>query len=399
LAEITPFPHDRQAAASKPAILQIVPSLDAGGAEQGTLDVAKAIAGAGFRALVVSEGGRMENELQRLGAELIRLPAASKNPATILANIGKLEKIIRERNVALVHARSRAPAWSAYYAARRTGIPFVTTYHGIYNAKSRFKRFYNSIMTRGDIVIANSQWTAAHIRDTYEKQPRVIAVIARGLDLDLFSPERVTKERITWMRNEWQVAPGQRVVLLPGRLTRWKGQLVFIKALAELKRENRLGPVRAVLAGDEQGRVDYVEEIRKAIADGDLKSEVLIAHHVVDMPAAYGAADLVVSASTDPEAFGRVAAEGSAMGKPVIATDHGGARETVRSGETGVLIPPGDVHALAEALGHLLAAPADVLAQMGEAGRAHIAARFTVARMCAHTLDVYRKLLGSKFPE
>jgi glycosyltransferase involved in cell wall biosynthesis len=382
---------------SEPAILQVIPELSAGGAERTTVDIARALTGHGFRALVASEGGRMEHELAAAGAELIRMPVASKSPLRIWRNAGALARIIRERNVVLIHARSRAPAWSALLAARRTGIPFVTTYHGVYNARLRLKRWYNSIMARGDAVIANSQWTARHILAVHHFQPKNLKVIPRGIDLHTFSAARVGPERVQAIRDWWMATAGDRVVLLPGRLSRWKGQIVFVRAFGQLKREGRLPEgVRAVIAGDAQGRESYVQEILATIATEGVGDTVVLATHVGDMPAAYRAADIVVSASTDPEAFGRVPPEAAAMGRPVIATDHGGARETVLSGESGLLVKPNSATALADALAQLLAKTPGQLAAMGAKGRAYIEEAYTVERMCADTLALYESLVAKK---
>jgi glycosyltransferase involved in cell wall biosynthesis len=374
-----------------------VPSLDAGGAERTTIDVARALHAAGFVPLVVSEGGRMEAELNRSGAELIRLPIASKNPVTMLLNASRLAEIIRKRNVSLIHARSRAPAWSALVASRRTKIPFVATYHGIYPDSGPWKRLYNSVMARGDAVIANSEWTAAHIRATHPHLVKRLAVIPRGLDLGNFDPAAVAPERVARLRQAWGIEGHERVVLLPGRLTRLKGHGVLLAALKLMKEEGTLPPdIRGVVAGDPQGRDDYIREIENLVAG--LGGAALLVPHVSDMPAAYLAADIVVSPSTAPESFGRVPPEAALMGRPVIAADHGGARETVLAGESGLLVAPGDAPALARALADLLARPSDELAQMGAAGRAHVSARYAVERMRADTLALYRELIGAAKP-
>ena len=374
-------------------VLQVVPSLDAGGAERTTVDIACALTSDGWRAVVVSEGGRLETELAETGADLIRLPVASKNPFAILANATRLARAIREHNVSVIHARSRAPAWSALIAARRAGIPFVTTYHGAYEAKNPIKRFYNSVMARGDAVIANSEWTAEHIASTYGARGRIVT-IPRGTDLALFDPVRVKPERVRALRDAWGAKSGDRVVLLPGRLTRWKGQSVFIEAIAILARDGHLDRVRAVIAGDAQGRFEYVDELKAAIARDRLADTIALSDHIADMVTAYAAADIVISASTAPEAFGRVPVEAAAMRRPVIATGHGGARETVIAGRTGLLVEPGSAGALAKALAELLRKSPEALAAMGEAGRAHVAERYSLERMCADTLAVYRGLVA-----
>jgi glycosyltransferase involved in cell wall biosynthesis len=386
----TPHPAN---AREQPAILQIVPNLDTGGAERTTIDIAGALARAGFLPLVATKGGRMLDELRAAGGEWIAMPVDAKSPQTLAANVLRLRSLIRRRNIRLVHARSRAPAWSAFWAARLATVPFVTTYHGAYNAHSGLKRFYNSVMARGDAVIANSEWTAAHIGREYRFRPKRLAVIPRGVDFRRFDPAEVSAEQIRALRASWDVQPGEALVLLPGRLTRWKGQTVFIDALARLKHVHALSRVRAVLAGDSQGRSGYESELRQLIEINALNGVAAIVGHVGDMPAAYLAADIVVSASTDPEAFGRVAAEAGAMGRPVIATNHGGAREIVLPGRSGLLVAPGDAGELAAALRTLLEASDGERAAMGATARAHIAEHYTVERMCADTLTLYRDLL------
>ena len=375
-------------------VLQILPDLDSGGAERTTVDIAKALTAAGWGALVASRGGRLAHELKSNGGELVRIDAASKNVRTIFANAGRLARLIRERNISLIHARSRAPAWSALMASRRANIPFVTTYHGIYNAKGPLKRWYNSVMTRGDVVIANSQWTAEHIRAMYPSRKKQLVVIPRGIDLAYFDPEKVTPERVARLRGEWHVRPSERVILLPGRLSRWKGQAILLEALGLLVRAGRLpGGIRAVIAGDAQGRDRYAEELNAMIASQDLHGVAQVSSHIEDMAAAYCAADIVVSASSEPEAFGRVPPEAAAMGRVVIATDHGGTRETVLPGQSGLLVKPGNAAALADALQDLLARRPEELSRMGANGRVHIARNFSLERMCTETLAVYRSLI------
>ena len=377
-----------------PAILQIVPSLDTGGAERTTIDIAAALVRDGFVALVGSEGGRLESALARVGGQLIRMPAASKSPGTIAANAVRIARFARHRNVKLIHARSRAPAWSAALAAKLAGVPFVTTYHGIYNASNALKRLYNSIMVRSDAVIANSEWTAAHIVREHGVARERVTVIPRGVDLAEFDPAGIGPQRIETLRAAWGAQEGEFIVLLPGRLTRWKGQAILIAALAQLKRDGALSGIRAVFAGDAQGRDDYAAELRAAIANAGFQDRVVFAGHVSDMAAAYSASDIVVSASTDPEAFGRVAAEAGAMGRPVIATDHGGARETVLAGVSGLLVPPGDAPSLAGAIAAILALGPAARAEMGQRGREHVRRRFSLERMCSDTISLYRQVMG-----
>jgi glycosyltransferase involved in cell wall biosynthesis len=377
----------------KPAILQIIPALDAGGAERTTIDIAQALSREGFAPLVASEGGRLESQLEAAGGELIRLAAAAKAPHVMIANAARLAKIVRERNVKIVHARSRAPAWSAFLAAQRERVPFVTTYHGIYNATNPLKRFYNSVMVRGAAVIANSQWTAAHIAAEYRVDRAKLFVIPRGVDLAHFDPAGLSPDRVAAQRAEWGAGADDVVVLLPGRLTRWKGQLIFIEALARLAGEGKLPKLRAVMIGDAQGRAPYEAELRNAISEAELGDRVFVAGHADDMPLAYLASDIVVSASIEPEAFGRVAAEAGAMGRPVVATDHGGARETVLPGLSGLLTKPGDAVELAAAISQLVTMGANGRAEMGARGRAHVVEHFSLDRMCADTIALYRSLI------
>lgn len=389
----TPISSNQIQTVGRAAILQVIPRLETGGAERTTVDIAAALAHEGFAAYVATESGRMLRELKDAGGEWISLPLHTKAPQAVLLNAFRLANIIRIRSIGLVHARSRAPAWSALMAAGMTGVPFVTTYHGIYNARTSIKRFYNSVMARGDAVIANSQWTAAHIAAEYRLLPKRLVVIPRGVDFSRFDPRAVSAERVDALRRRWGVRPGQVVVLLPGRLTRWKGHPVLIDALGRLKRERGLENARAIFAGDAQGRIGYEVELRQHMAANDVEEFTHIAGHVSDMPAAYLASDIVVSASTDPEAFGRVAAEAGAMERAVIATDHGGAREVVVQGQSGLLVPPGDAAALAEALSRLLS-NTEIRASMGQTARRHVAAHFTVERMCADTIQLYRELLA-----
>ncbi len=274
-------------------------------------------------------------------------------------------------------------------------MPFVTTYHGIYNAGNALKRLYNSVMVRADAVIANSEWTARHVLEEHRIDPAKLSVIPRGVDLAAFDPAGIAPDGIAALRESWGARPGDIVVLLPGRLTRWKGQLVLIEALARLARAGSLGTVLAVIVGDAQGRGSYEAQLRNAIAASGAAEHIALLSHTGDMPRAYLAADIVVSASTDPEAFGRVAAEAGAMGRPVIATAHGGAHETVVDGETGRLVAPGDAAALAGAIAALAQMDAQARAQMGARGRMHIVSRYSLERMCADTLALYRKLIAS----
>jgi glycosyltransferase involved in cell wall biosynthesis len=382
-----------QEAASRPAvILQVLPALVTGGVERGTLDVAAAIAQAGGTALVASAGGPMVRELERLGGRHLALPLADKTPWAILSNRRRLTALIEAHDVDIVHARSRAPAWSALGAARRTGRPFVTTFHGTYNYRSPLKHWYNAIMTKGDRVIAISEFIAGHIRDNYAIDPTRLRTIARGIDFVPFDPYRIGADRLAKLVSAWRLPDGVPVVMLPGRLARWKGHAVLIKAIHRLARRD----VVCVLVGGDHGRDQYRRELETLASSLGVSERLRIVGDCKDMPAAYMLADVVVSASTDPEAFGRIAVEASAMGRPVVATDHGGARETVVPGETGWLVPPGDSAALAQVLDTVLHLSATERVALGERAREFVHQRFSKARMCAATLRVYGELLAAR---
>lgn len=372
-------------------VLQVLPAMGAGGGvERGTVEIASAVVQAGGRALVASAGGPLVHDLARVGAEHVELPMDSKNPVTMWRNVDRLAQVIHAEKVDIVHARSRAPAWSARAAAKRTGAHFVTTFHGTYGAGNHLKRVYNSVMTRGERVIAISQFIAGHIRQLYGVPSNKIRVIHRGVDLERFDPAKVTAQRVVNLATDWMLPDGMSVIMLPGRLTRWKGQPVVIDALSRLKRRD----IRCLLVGGDQGREDYRAELESMIADRNLNEVVRLVDHCDDMPAAYMLTDVVISASTDPEAFGRVVAEAQALGRPVIATDHGGAKETVIPGETGWLVPPGDADALAAAIEKVLALDSAQRSTLAGKAIANVRDNFSKDTMCAKTLDVYDEVLG-----
>jgi glycosyltransferase involved in cell wall biosynthesis len=374
-----------------PTILQVLPRLETGGVERGTVDVTAAIVEAGWRAVVASGGGPMVREVERAGGIHVTLPVFSKSPLVMRANVKRLATLMREHDIDIVHARSRAPAWSARAASKRAGAHFITTFHGAYNDSNAVKRRYNSIMAKGERVIAISEFIADRVISTYGTELDRVRVIHRGVDLDVFHPSAVSPARMIQLSDEWRLPDAAPVIMLPGRLTRWKGHEVLIEALARMGR----GDVRCVLVGAKQGRDRYRRDIDDHIARAGVGRFVQIVGDCRDMPAAYMLADVVVSASTDPEAFGRVAAEAQAMGRPVIATDHGGARETVVPGETGWLVPPGDPDALATALGQALAMDVGQRESMARSAIGHVILNFSRAQMCAATLEVYGEVLDA----
>ncbi len=378
-------------------LLQITPALDTGGVEQTTLDMARAVSRAGGTALVASRGGRLEDDLARRGGELIRLDMATKNPLTMLGNIGRLRTLIRDRRVSLVHIRSRAPAFAALAAARAEGVPVVTTYHGVYNARSALKRWYNGVMVRGDFTIANSDFTRAHVLATHAVAPERVRSIPRGVDLDRFDPAVVTAERVEALRSQWGLAADdpRTVFLLAGRLTRWKGQELVIRALGAAQLAGGPGMV-LVLAGDDQGRHDYTASLRALAELEGVGEAVRIVGHCADMPAAYLAADFALAPSLEPEAFGRTAVEPQAMGRPVLAADHGGTAETVVDGETGWLRAPGALADWAAGLTTAALSSPETRARMGAAGMERARSLYSLDVMCDATLAVYARVLAEQ---
>lgn len=375
----------------------MTPALDAGGVERTTIEMAEALTRNGGRAIVASRGGRLEGELKAAGGELTPLPMDTKNPLQMLANIARLTELGRATHVQIVHARSRAPAWSAMFAARRLGVPFVTTYHGVYNAKSPLKRFYNSIMARGDLVIANSDFTRAHVIAEHGVAPERVISIPRGVDLAKFDPAAVDAARVADMRKLWGLLPldPRPVILLPGRLTNWKGQTVLIEAAAVLEKE-RPGAAVYVLAGDAQGRQQYVADLHERARKLGVADAVKIVGHLLDMPAALKAATLAVFPSTDAEAFGRAAVEAQAMGVPVVASNLGGLAETIVDGDSGLLVPAGDPRRLAYAVDRVLALSPEQRKNMGDRGAARVRAIYSVEALQAATLAVYGRLLKER---
>ena len=376
--------------APAPVVLQVLPALDTGGVERGTVDIAAAVAEAGGRSLVASSGGRMVHELGRSGAIHVTLPLQAKSPLAIWRNAAALAKLIRQEDVDIVHARSRAPAWAARLACRRTGAHFITTFHGTYNKSHSFKKLYNAVMARGQRVIAISQFIADHIEQNYRMDPERLRVVHRGVDLDVFDPQNVPAVRVIQLAEKWRLPDGVPVVMLAGRLTRWKGQMLLVEALARL-RDDR---IRCLFVGDDQGRAGYRRQLEGLVQRRGLNGVVHLVGSCPDMPAAYMLADVVVSASTDPEAFGRVMAEAQAMGKPVVAADHGASREIVLPDETGWLFTPGDAEDLAEKLDHVLSLGTAAREALGAKAITNVQAKFSKADMCVRTLEVYREVLA-----
>lgn len=380
-----------KSAPQKPPItvMQVIPNLGAGGAEQTTVDVTAALVAAGHRAIVVSNGGLRVIEIERAGGIHIQMPVHTKNPVLMWLNSKRLAALIRKYNVDVVHARSRAPAWSCFWACENSRAKFLTTCHAPFNISGEWKRKYNSSISKGELVIANSEFVAHYLVEHYALDPQKIRVIPRGIPLDKFHPSLVNGDRMLKMAQSWRIPEVSTVVLLPGRLTRWKGQLVMIEAIARMSRKD----VYCVMVGDDQGRIEYRQELEDLIHAHRLEERVRIIGHCDDMPTAYMVADVVVSASTEPEGFGRVAVEAQAMGRPVIATDIGGSKETVVPGQTGWLIPPDDPDMLAQGIEFVLSLTEEEKENLSATAMDHVHTLFSKEQMTFATLLVYDELL------
>ncbi|MFV9876055.1 MAG: glycosyltransferase family 4 protein [Rickettsiales endosymbiont of Dermacentor nuttalli] len=373
----------------KTGILQVLPALTSGGVERGTIEMAEALIKNGYRAYVASSGGPMISALYQIGATHIKLPLESKNPFTIYKNSKLLASIIKEYNIQIIHARSRAPAWSSYLASRMTGCKFITTFHGVYKSTNFIKRAYNAVMTKGQYIIAVSNYIDDHIKRNYIVDEQNIVVIHRGVDLSYFDPKTVNEHRIMQMAKKLNIKLDKPLILLPGRITRWKGHLYLLQALKKLPRNS----FTCIFVGSDKGHIVYRKEIQSVIAEYGLNNEVAIIGNLLDMPALYMLADIVISASIEPEAFGRVVTEAQAMGRMVIATNLGGACETVVNEKTGWLVPHDNVDILSQTIEKVLNLPQAHKDVISEAAREHIQNNFSVEVMCDKTINLYKDIL------
>ncbi len=374
-----------------PVIMQILPALNAGGVEQGVIDLNAAIVRSGGHSIVVSSGGARVREITKAGGVHIVLPVDSKNPLVIADNIGRLRKIIRNYNVDVVHACSRAPAWSAGRAVQGTPAKYVTSIHSAHKTGGALKMLYNSSITKGERVIAVSHFLADYLEKNYQVSPEKIRVVHRGAAIEKFHPNAVTPDRLIKLAQQWRVPDGASVIMLPARLSRIKGHMFLIDAMQRLQQKD----IFCLFVGSDIGNVHYRKELEAYIESSGLGGAVRIVNHCDDMPAAYMLSTVVVSPSLVPEGFGRIPIEAQAMGRPVIATDHGGTRETILRDETGWLVTPGDVQGLASALNEALSLDARQRAMLATRAMSHIGTHFTNEKMCAGTLDVYAELLES----
>jgi glycosyltransferase involved in cell wall biosynthesis len=370
-------------------VIQILPELITGGVERGTLELSRFLVEGGHRSLVVSQGGAMVEQLQREGGLHLRMPYIGEKSPRCLMHLLPLRQLLKKREFHVVHLRSRLPAWIAYLAWK--SLPhgkrprLVTTFHGFYSINA-----YSAIMTKGERVIAISKAVADHIQKHYRIPRKTIHLIHRGIDSDYFHPSRVSPERIVRQKRKWGWDDSCPIIMLPGRVTRWKGHAVFMQALARIREI----PWRAVCVGAFNPQGAYFQELKGLISALAIEDRVRFTGHEDDMPAAYAAADLIISAATDePEAFGRVSIEAQAMGRPIIASAHGGSLETVLPGRTGWLFEPGDPEGLSRSIREALARP-DLGRLYGQSGLQRVHRHFTTRQMCQSTLDLYVQLLS-----
>jgi len=373
----------------KKTILQVVPALISGGVERGTLEIAKKIIESGNISIVISAGGPLVEALEQDGSIHIKMNVASKNPITIWNNAGKIANIIRNYNVDIVHARSRAPAWSCYFAAKATGIKLITTFHGIYNFKNSIKKYYNSVMTQGVKVIAVSNFVKNHIIENYKIDKNKIQVIYRGVNHEEFTKEKVSDELLKKFREKYNVPAGARVLLLPSRMTRWKGHLILIEALEKIKHLN----FYCIIAGDLAKHPGFVSEIQEKIQEYKIQNRAQLFGNEPNMMGLYGIADIVLSTSIEPEAFGRTIIEAQSMEKLVIATNIGGACETIQDGVTGFHVKAGDIDDLAKKIEYCLGIIGSAEEKkMTSNARKAVATNFSLDLMLKSTLSIYNEI-------
>ena len=382
---------------SKINVLQVIPKLGYGGAETGCFDLAHFLNENNCKSYVVTSGGPLLKYVNRKKVKVIRLPVQSKNPLLILLNSIVLIFIIFFLNINIVHARSRAPAWSCLFATKITRRKFVTTFHGTYNFKSSLKKWYNSVMVRSDLIIAGSNFIFSHIQknySTYLNKEKKFLVIFRGINTEYFNPKKIKDSDKTLLRKKWKIDNDKKVILLPGRLTGWKGQEMFIDSIRNLKENSPDLNFIAVILGSDQGRKIFKKKLIRLVEQFRLNNEVLFIEHLELMPIAYEISDVVVSTSIEPEAFGRVSVEAQAMEKPILASNIGGSNETIINEKTGFLFEAGNSKNLSEKLGEILNLSEVTRNGIGAEGRKNVKVKFNVEKMCNSTYSEYKKLIN-----
>jgi len=382
---------------SKLKVLQVIPKLGYGGAETGCFDLAHYLTENDCSSYVVASGGELMKFIDKKKVKLIKLPVQSKNPIVMLLNSIALVFIILFYNISIVHVRSRAPAWSCLLATKLTRRKFVTTFHGTYNFNNILKKFYNSIMVRSNLIIAGSNFIFSHINNNYSKYlglKKKFLVIFRGINVDYFDSSTTLEHEEDQLLKNWKLSRDKKIILMPGRLTRWKGQEVFIEALNLVNKELGHQAFYAVILGSDQGRDVYTKKIKRLAEQYRLTSQLRFVSHCKNMPLAYKISDLVVSPSIEPEAFGRVAVEAQSMEKPIVASDIGGFNETIIDNKTGFLFESGNAEALSKKIIEVLNSDESMLKSMGIEGRKNIITKFNVEKMCFSTYSEYKKLLN-----
>ena len=382
---------------SKLKVLQVIPKLGHGGAEIGCYDLAHYLYENDCSSYIVTSGGTLIKYINRKKVKLIRLPVQSKNPILILLNAIILTIIILILNINIVHARSRAPAWSCLIATKITGRKFVTTFHGTYNFKSNIKKFYNSVMLRSNLIIAGSNFIFSHINENYSKYlkpEKKFLVIFRGINTDYYDPKKIKEKDEIQLISRWKIDKEKKVILLPARLTAWKGHEIFLEALNKLKINEPQKKFIAVILGSDQGRKIYKKRLIRLVEQYRLINDVIFIDNFELMPIAYKISDIVISSSIEPEAFGRVAVEAQAMEKPIIASNIGGSNETIIDEKTGFLYPVGNSDILSQKLSHIFDLNEETLKSMGIEGRKNVIKKFNVEKMCFSTYSEYKKLFN-----
>ena len=383
--------------ASKLKVLQVIPRLGYGGAETGCYDLAHYLHEQDCKSYIVTSGGELIKYIDKKKVKLIKLPVQSKNPLIILINSIALTLLILFLNISIVHARSRAPAWSCYIATKITRRKFVTTFHGTYNFKNSIKKFYNSIMVKSDVLIAGSNFIFSHISENYQKflnSKKKFLVIFRGINTEYFDSDTIKKKDIDKLKATWKIEDNKKIILLPGRLTAWKGQEMFIEAINLFKQSNPELDFVAVILGDDQGRTVFRKKLERLVEQYNLTQNIKFVDNCNVMPVAYYISDVIVSSSIEPEAFGRVSVEAQAMKKPIIASNIGGSKETVIDNKTGLLFESGNPKSLCDKLNEIIKLDTLTLDLMGREGRKNVINRFNIEKMCLNTYSEYKKLVN-----
>ena len=378
-------------------VLQVIPKLGYGGAETGCYDIAHFLPENDCGSFIVTSGGELLKFIDKKKVKIIKLPVHSKNPLIMFVNFLALIGVILINNITIVHARSRAPAWACFLAAKITGRKFVTTFHGTYNFSSKIKKFYNSVMVRSDLIIAGSNFIFSHIKENYTKYldaKKKLLVIFRGINVDYFDPTTKLDSDEKKLLKKWQIEKDKKIILLPGRLTGWKGQEVFIEAINLVNIELGYEAFYAVILGSDQGRDLYKKKLIRITEQHRLNNQVKFIDHCNDMALAYKVSDIVISASIEPEAFGRVAVEAQSMEKPIIASDIGGSNETIIDEKTGFLFESSNAKSLSEKILKVLSMDETLLQSIGKEGRKNIIQKFNVEKMCFSTYSEYKRILN-----